>query len=546
MVIAAIGIGCGGGSGGEGASMAPDQELTVRIAADPGTFDPQLAAVAEEISVVKQLYRGLFTYDEDLNVVPSVAVEVPTRENGGISGDGLVYTIKLRNDATWSDGQPVTAANFVYAFKRLFDPEAGAQGYYFDFYTAIAGAAEFASGEGTAEGVQVRAIDDWTLEITLAHELPTLPTLLALWPASPLREDVIAQHGAAWTEPANFVGNGPFVLASYAPEQNITLAANTTYWGDDAPELQRMVYQVIPDDSAALIAYESGAIDMTAIPVADACRFEGNAEQVRYPQLETYALQYNNGQAPFDNVLVRQAISRAIDREAYVAIVQQNVGTPTTSWLPPGLPGAAADVGTDLDYDPEAAQALLSEAGYPDGDGFPSVTLMVPESESGQLTAEFIKTQLNETLGIDIGTETLQEDAFFDSYFGGTFDVVFLSWFADYADPENWLPQQFATDGGFNVIGYSNPQVDELLAKAAVELDPEARLALYDEAHRLVISDQAITPVYHPDRNHLVRSSVDGLTTTALDAEPGDWFVTNLQMLEGEDAQPAASEPGGC
>lgn len=542
-LLAAITLACGGG-GEEQASneLAPNQELRLRIAGDPSTLDPQLASFAEDISVAKQLFRGLFAYDKDLNVVPAVALEVPTKENGGISEDGLTYTITLRDDATWSDGMAVTAHDFVYAFQRLFDPNAGAQGYYFAFYTVIQGAEAAAAGEGSPADIGVTAEDDDTLVIQLDHPQPTLPTLLALWPASPLRQDVIDQHGDAWTEPGNLIGNGPFVLAGYTPEDEIVLEANAGYWGDDKPTLQRLVYRIIPDDSAALIAYQNGEIDVTAIPVPDSARFEGDQEQVRFGQLETFALQYNHTQAPFDNKLVRQAFSRAVDRGAFVRAVQGGVGVPALGWLPPGMPGVSADIGRNFGFDAEAAQSLLAQAGYEDGEGFPTVTLTIVDDETNRLTAEFFQEQLGQHLGITIEIETLEEGAFFDRYQTGDFQVTWLSWFADYADPENWLPAQFGTGGGFNVLGYSNPDVDALFEQAAAELDQQQRLALYDQAHRLIIEDQAVTPVFHPERNYLVKRNVAGLTVTALDAEPGDWFVSSVRILAGGGAPPA-SEP---
>lgn len=542
-LLAAVAVGCGGGDGGQVSNqLAPNQELKLRIAFDPGTFDPQLASFAEEISVVKQLFRGLFYYDEELNVVPAVALEVPTSENGGISEDGLTYTIKLRQDASWSDGQPVTANDFVFAFQRLFDPEAGAQGYYFDFYTAIDGAAEFAYDEGgSAAAVAVSAPDDYTLVIQLTHEQPTLPTLLALWPASPLREDVIEQYGDAWTEPGNLIGNGPFVLTEYAPEERIVLEANANYTGDDQPTLQRLEYRIIPDDSAALIAYQNGEIDMTSIPVVDTQRFQGDSEQVRYAQLETFAVQYNNQVPPFDNPLVRQAFGRAIDRVAYVQAVRQGVGEPALSWLPADMPGGNPAIGRDFIFDAAAAQSLLAEAGYPNGEGFPSVTITVVDDESNRLTAEFLQEQLRQNLNVSIEIETVEEGLFFDRFFESDFQVTWLSWFADYADPENWLPGQFGTEGSFNVLGYSNPEVDALFAQAATELDQTERLALYDQAHRIIIEEQAITPIFHPERNYLVKSHVANLITTALDAEPGDWFVSAVSILQ--TGAPPASLP---
>ena len=520
--------------------LAPNQEFRLRIAGDPSTFDPQLASFSEEISIAKQIFRGLFTYDEELNVVPSVATQMPTKENGGISDDGLTYTISLRTDATWSDGVPVTANDFVYAFKRLFDPDAGGQGYYFDFYTAIDGAEAFAYEDGTAESVAVAALDDYTLQIQLTHAQPTLPTLLALWPASPLRQDLIEQYGDAWTEPGNLIGNGPFVLTEYSPEQQIVLESNPLYWGDDQPTLSKLVYRIIPEDSAALIAYQNGELDMTVIPLADSSRFQGNSEQIRYAELETFALQYNHLAPPFDNALVRQAFSRAIDREAYVQAIRGGVGEPAHGWLPPGMPGANASVGIDLNFDPEAASVLLSQAGYTDGEGFPDVTFTILADPTNNLTAEFIQEQLKQNLGINIDIDAVEESTFYDRYFEGDFQVTWLSWFADYADPENWLPQQFGTDGAFNVLGYSNAEADALFEQAATELDQTKRLAIYDQAHRIIIADQAITPIFHPERNYLVKAYVSDLITTALDAEPGDWFVSNVRILSTGDAPPAS------
>jgi oligopeptide transport system substrate-binding protein len=531
--VAAIAISCGSGDGGSVSNDdgGGEQVFRLRLAGDPESLDPQQADVEDEISIVKQLYRGLFAYDKDLNVVPSVATEVPTKENGGISEDGLTYTLKLRDDVTWSDGTPLSSQDFVYAFQRLFDPDAGASGYYYSFYTGIKGATEASEGTAPLETVGVTAPDATTLQIELTTQQPTLPILLALWPVSPLRRDLIDQHGDAWTQAGNLIGNGPFTLAEYTPGEQIVLERNDAYWGDDAAKVSRIVYRIIPDDAAALLAYENGELDMTSIPTSDASRYEGNADQLRYPQLETYALQYGTAAEPFDDPLVRKAISRAIDREAYIKAVQSNVGVPALGWLPPGLPGYDAAVGAGLDFDPAEAKTLLSEAGFPNGEGFPDVSFIIADGSGADLTADFVKAQLKQNLGIDIGIEALEESVWEERFQSGDFQMSWSSWFADYADPENWLPQQFGTDGGFNIYAYSNPEVDELFEQAASELENDARLALYDQAHKIIIDDdQALTPLYYPERNFLVKSNVKGLTTTGLDAMPGDWFFTSITV----------------
>jgi len=262
---------------------------------------------------------------------------------------------------------------------------------------------------------------------------------------------------------------------------------------------------------------------------------------VRSGKLETYAIQYNTKQAPFDNALVRQAFSRAIDRDAYVTALLHGIGQPALDWLPPDMPGGDVSVGTDLGFDANAARSLLSQAGYKDGKGFPTVTLTVADVQQNRLTAEFLQQQLKQNLGIDLKIDTVEEANFYERYQQSDFQLTWASWFADYADPENWLPQQFATKGGFNVFGYSNSKVDDLFQQAAAELDQSKRLALYGQAHKIVIADQAITPIYHSENNYLLKRSVGGLTPTALDAEPGDWFVSNIQIIEG--AAPPASRP---
>lgn len=527
----------GGGGGDEtpSVSLADDQTLRVRIIGEPTTLDPQIAAFAADLSAVKQLFRGLFYYDgADLNVVPAAATEVPTVENGGVSEDGLTYTINLRDDLTWSDGEPLTAHDFEYALRRLFDPEAGATGYYFGFYTAIEGAEDAVAGTGALDAVAVRAIDDTTLEIKLSRELPTLLTLLAMWPAYPVRQDVIEQYGDQWIEAGNLIGNGPFVLSEWEHGDHITVTANQNYWGEDRSTIQTIEFRIIPDESAALVAYQNGELDMAPIPLADTPDFEGHPEQLRYAELTTFAWDFNNTVPPFDNDLVRKAFSAATDRDVYIASVRGGVGEPTTGWLPPGLPGYEADRGSEWAFDPELARSLLGEAGYPDGEGLPAVTLTIGDSADERLSAEFLQQQIKQNLGVDISIEVLEGATFQDRVLSSDYQVTFLAWGADYADPENWIPQLFGTGAGFNVHGYSNAEADAILAQAALELDNEERIELYQKAEEVIIEeDMGVAPIYHSVRNWLVKPWVDGLVKTGLDAEvPGDFFFSRVQILE--------------
>lgn len=517
----------------EGTALAENQELRIHMSGEPTSLDPQIAAFANDIGVIKQLFRGLLYYDEDLGPVPAAAVEVPSTENGGISEDGLTYTFTLRDDLVWSDGEPLTAADFEYSLKRLFDPEVGGQGYYYSFYTKIIGAEDYVSGEGTADDVAVTAIDDTTLEIELSDVQPTLLQLMAMWPAMPVRQDIIEEHGEAWTEAGNLIGNGPFILTEWEHETQITVEANPNYWGDDAPTLENIVFQIIPDDSVALIAYQNDELDLTRIPLPDIGRFEGDPEQLKYAELVTFAQEFNNTVEPFTDPMVRKAFKMAVDSDAYVEQVRQGSGIAAFSWIPPGMPGYNPDIGTDYAFDPEGAQDMLAQSTYGGPEGLPDITVTIADTSAGRLTAEFLQEQLRSNLDVNIEIEILESSTYEDRYLASEFQFVLGGWGADYADPENWLPELFGTDAGLNQYKYSNPEVDDLLAQAAVELDNDTRLDLYDQAQKIIIDeDMGIAPLYVRIRNWLVKPWVEGIVTTGTDSNPGDWFYTNVRILE--------------
>jgi oligopeptide transport system substrate-binding protein len=464
--------------------------------------------------------------------VAAAAAEVPTQENGGISEDLLTYTIKLRDDLTWSDGEALTADDFAFSLKRLFDPNAGGGGYYFGYYTDIVGAEEAVDG-GSLDDVGVTAVDDTTLEIKLSRPRPTLLTLLALWPAYPVREDVVSE-GESWTEAGSLIGNGPYTLSEWAHDDQITLTANENYWGDDKPTLDTIVYRMLPNEGEALIAYENGELDMTPIPLSDADRFAGNPEQLQYAQLSTVGLQFNVTRAPFDNVDVRRAFTAAIDRDTFVTEVRDGVGQATTSWLPPGVPGYNPDRGSDYSFDADKAKEFLSDAGFGDGEGLPEITVMVGDSESEALSAQFVQEQIKRNLGVDIGIETLESATFQDRFLASDFQLTLGGWSADYADPENWLPTLWGTGEGNNISQYSNTEFDDVMAQAAEEPDAEARADLYAQGEAILIDDDAaFGSIYHAVKNWLVKPYVDGIVHTEADSEtPGDWFFTSVSIKQ--------------
>lgn len=522
------------------AAPPEQQELTVNLRGEPDTIDPQKTSFSDSISVERLIFAGLITFDDDLNLVPVIATEVPTQENGGISADGLTYTFNLRTDAKWTDGQTVTANDFEYAIRRLFNPTLGA--YYASLYTDIVGAA--ASLEATdpteeqiataAEAIGVNAIDDTTLEIKLAQPVATFAQRMALHPVFPVREDIVTANPDDWTEAENIVTNGPFRLTEWAHESQFTLEANPDFFLGE-PVLQKITMIMQADTNVALAAYDSGELDTSQVPPAAVNDVRGRAgdELQEGNTLVTFAVMMNNGRPPFDDVNVRKALAAALDRDAYITAIRQGVGVPSITWIPEGIPGHDPEVGIAFDAE-QARQYLADSEKYPNGEGISTLTFTAADDTTNQLIAEYVKAQLDEVLGLTVDIEILESSAYEERYNTEEYQMAFSGWGADYPDPDNWIPSQFRSDASLNQYGYSNPEVDRLIDQAAAELDNDARIQLYEDAQRIIlVDDTAIAPLEVNAIFHLVKSNVKGWRQHPLDAQiPGDYSYGRVYISE--------------
>ncbi|MPZ48616.1 MAG: peptide ABC transporter substrate-binding protein [Dehalococcoidia bacterium] len=536
---------CGGDQGASTRSedMAPPEQqvLRLRLVGEPKTIDPHLSNFASETTLTKPLFTGLFTYDENLKVVPGIASQMPTEENGGISRDGLTYTIKLEKDAKWSDGKAITANDFVYSLKRALDPKLA--GPYVSFFYGISGAQDYNTALGTAtapkdpseaeltalrDKVGVSAKDGNTVVYQLTTPNPSFLNQLALWTAFPVREDVVTTHGANWTEAENHVGNGAFVLREWAHDERIVFEPNP-YWHGEKPALTRIVINFIADDAAAYAAYLAGDLDQVIVPPANRRDVLSpgsalNEQLVRIPDLNTFAVFMNNSAAPFDNQKVRQALGIAIDREAYVEGVLQGGGRPTTSWVPPGMPGFDASIGSENAYNPAKAKQLLSDAGFPEGRGLPKITFVAVANDSNRIAGQFIEDQLRLNLGIEVEHEYVDSRTRGARYTANDYQATIISWNADWPYPDNWLPDLFGSGALNNHTAWKSMKFDDLVRRAAAETDDEDRLALYGEAHKLVIDEAVIAPLYNRESFVLVKPHVKDLVITSLDGSiKGDY-----------------------
>ncbi|MDP3879299.1 MAG: peptide ABC transporter substrate-binding protein [Dehalococcoidales bacterium] len=532
-----------GACGGQPApAKSVPQVLRVNIGGEPATIDPNLANVANERTVILQVFDGLLGFDQDLTLKPVVATEIPTVANNGISADGKTYTFKLRNDVTWSDGEEVTAADFEYSIKRMLSPALAAK--YASFYFDIAGAKDYnksgeqdtATQENLRDAVGVKALDARTLQITLAQPRPTFLQLMALWPVFPLREDIITQYGDSWTEAPNYIGNGPFMLSEWVHQDHITLVPNPNYWGVK-PKLTEIQLKMITDVNAEIAAYRNNELEMSNVPpgTEKATLADPTLSQqiVRYAELRTYAFFFNVQSPPFDNLKLRQAIATAIDRVSFVDKVRDGVGEPAYSWVPPGMPGYDPNLGKEYEFDLAKAKQLLAEAGYQDVSKLPELKFQYADTGGNRLIAEFLQGQLKDGLGINIALEPMEPRAFVQLFLGGGHNMIWISWGADYPDPDNFLPGLFGTGEGNNLSKYSNPQFDALAEQAKSELDNTKRIRAWGDAQEMIMADVPIIPVYYRERFILSKPEVKGLKSTGMDGRvAGDLFLREVYIGE--------------
>jgi oligopeptide transport system substrate-binding protein len=518
-------------SGQAGAQPSGPQEITINaLQGEPDNLDPNRSSFATEAAVIRQVFEPLLNFDKDLKPIPAAA------SSYDVSPDGKTYTFHLKQGAKWSDGQPVTAKDFVYSFKRILDPALAAE--YASFFTdaGIIGAADYNSGKGGADNVGVKATDDNTLQIQLENPSGYFPNLVALWVVPPLRQDVIQKAGDAWAQdPSTYIGNGPFKMSEWVHQDHITLVPNPNYVGN-APKLQKVTFLMVTNGEADYAAYRNNERDWTLVPDADVQAVRGDPElskqAVEYTELTTFWLIMNNTKKPLDNPQVRKALSRAIDRNAMIRDVAAGVGKPATSMIPPGMPGYQADLGKDIDFDANAAKQLLAQAGFSDPSTFPQLHFRYATTSANQSRAEFIQAQLKQNLGINIVLDSMESKAYQAAYKDKDYELAFGGWGADYPDPQDWMGSLFGCKASNNKYNYCNPEFDQASAKGDTGTDQNQRLQAYAQAQQILIQDLPVAPLFYRGRMVLVKPWVQNLVITPKDEYPGLTFLPDISVTQ--------------
>lgn len=490
-----------------------DQVFRMNLGTEPPDLDPAKTDDLTSFSVLLPLFKGLTQLDEHMKVQPAMA------ERWEITPDGLHYVFHLRLDAQWSDGKPVIAQDFVYAWKRALDPMLGAP-YVFFLYELKNGKAYYEHQISDFNQVGVHAPDAHTLIVDLQRPTPFFLQLAAEPVMLPLRQDIVEKYGDSFTEAGHLVSNGAYQLAQWQHEEKIELTPNPYFYEKDPtkrPAVKAIDMLMINDANTSVVMYENNELDFiettTSMPSFDVRRLR------KSPDCHTSMLHrinyfgFNVKKPPFNNPKVRQAFAYALDRSYYPKLMQSGQ-KPIASWISPGLLGYNPNLG--LQFNPQKAKQLLAEAGYPNGKGFPTVRLSFPTQYEVQKEAEIAQALWKKNLNVDIRLDNMEWKVLLSKLDEDPPELFRLGWFVDYPDADSYMGV-FLSDSGNNHTQWKSKRYDELVQRAVITLNPMERQKLYDEAQRLLLErDTVIVPIYVAEKTYLVKPVVHNLTISPL------------------------------
>jgi oligopeptide transport system substrate-binding protein len=525
--------------------LAPTQELRVRLSTEPSTFDPGQQQWDYEAAVGRQTFEALLRPTSDLRDVTGAAAD-----SYKVDSTGQVYTFKLHPGARWSDGKPVKAGDFVYAFQRLLDPRLAAP--YASFYYTIKNAATVNGMDINDPGIDaalqtlgLKAVDDNTFEVTLEAPAGYFKWIASLWTSAPVRKDVVeksgkdAAGGDQWaavspSAPRQVVGNGLFKLSEVVGKDHVTLVPNTSYAGSQAkPTLTKITEYFIDDENVAYAKYKSGQLDMITVPFADTEAVRSSPELFKVPQLSVFWINLNVRKAPFDNPKVRLAFAQAIDRESYNMNVRQGRGLATSTLIPKGMRNYRPDLGTPQKFDPAAAKATLASSGASAASLGGVKFTYISSSASSKTTADFVQAQLKANLGVDVVLDGIDYRTFSNRMRSGNYAFGGPTpWGADYPDAQDFY-DIFTTGSGNQFSGWSNKTYDDAVTAADAAVNQAKRDAGYESAGKTLISDAPVIFLYQSSAWYAVKPYVRGIMATPSDDQwLGSFFTWSIQLAK--------------
>ncbi len=477
-------------------TSAPAQQvMRINIQGEPASLDPAKIDNRLAGTIAKQLFEGLTRLDKDGNVIPGVA------ERWTMSADGKAYTFTLRRNARWSNGDPVTAQDFVYSYRRALDAKTGAP--LVDNLFFIANAEQYNSGKLTDPAqLGLRAVDDYTLEIRLHTAAPFFLKLLGFFSVMPVNAKVEQQNPRWMNEASTFVSNGAFRLARWEHERTMVLERNPNYWARDRVRLDEIQMAMVPNMSTAYQMFSAGQLDITAPPAELTGRLIAEKKALVFPEARTYFVRFNNKVSPFTNANIRKALSLAINREGITRRILQGGQIPLRGFIPHGLSSGTGEFrkqAGDLykDNDTQRARELLQQGLKELGlTTLPPLVMRTSNREIFTKIAQAVQAQWKQVLKAQVTIETMEHRAFIAAVRRRDYVVAPYSTGADYDDAYN-LVTQFITGDFYNFTEYGNPEYDRLIRAAAVETNGQRRTQFMVDAEKILIErDMAIAPLF--------------------------------------------------
>jgi oligopeptide transport system substrate-binding protein len=496
-----------------------DGILLMNNGAEPRDLDPHVVTGMPENRVIKGLLEGLVGEHPTTSekIVPGMA------ERWESNADNSVWTFYLR-EAYWSNGDRVTAGDFVYAYQRILNPEFGAP--YASMLFRVKHAEDYNKGIVTDfSEVGFRVLDPAVLQVELDGPTPYFPLMLIHYTWFPVHPptiekfDAFARRDSGWTRPEGYVGNGPFVLKEWKPNQRIIIEKSPTYWDADSVSLNGIHFFPVQDTQTENRMYQTGQLHKTnGVPynLRDRYRAENNPALREDPMFATGYLGLNTRRDALADRRVRQALSLTLDRALIIDKVTKN-GQPAGGFVPPTMdayPAASA-----LPYDPERARSLLAEAGYPGGAGFPVIDFLITNSDTSRTFAEVVQEMWRTELGISINILNKEWQVLIAEMDSGNFDIFLLSWIGDYLDPATFLKIMRTGDGN-NRTGFANPAYDALIAEANQQSSLDQRYALLAQAEAILMREVPILPITWSRNMYLLHPDVQGWAPKPLMDQP--------------------------
>ena len=497
---------------GCGNEAMTDDTVRYALESEPATLDPAKSTALAESNVELALFEGLTRLDDKEQPQPAAA------KYWDISPDGTEYTFHLRDDLKWNDGTPLTAKDFEYAWKRVLDPNTASENAYM-MYPLKNGEAYFKQ-EVSADEVGVKALDDKTLYVKLKAPITYFLNLTAFHAYYPVPKQVVEKDPEIWAANDKIVSNGPFKLTHWIHSNQLQFVKNDLYWDKEKVKLDNMQWPISESQSTRVSMVESGQANITVEPpISEEERLKQEGLYKVTPYLGAYYYSFNTAKAPFDNPKVRKAFSMAVDREKLVNNVIKGDKKPAYAWVPPGLtdPVTGKDFreegGDFVKYDPDEARQLLAQAGYPNGEGLPPITILYNTNEMHKAVAEVIQSMWKENLNVNVELQNQETKVYLDARNQGNFQIARASWIADYADPMTFMDVYLDEN---NDGQYHNPAYNELVLKAQSTNDQKVRMQAMHDAEKILMNDDVVLPIYYTTQPYIAQPYVQGYRWSVL------------------------------